>query len=123
MDGFMKHIGPVLIVIMMLTGCASLFPTTKNYDKLLDDWIGKPMDNLAKSWGPPGSSYKLSNGETVIEYYKSHNVQYDASYFNAKNENIQVETLWCRTIFVVDKNGIITSWKHTGNDCVAYPQK
>ncbi len=120
----MKRIILILMAMSaLLAGCASWFPTVANYEKGLNGWVGQPGDELIKSWGPPRNSYKLSNGETVIEYYESHLYTRDYGGFFSYNERIGVETLWCKTIFVIDQNGKVASWKHDGNDCVAYPKE
>ena len=61
----------LLLVAIVLSGCA----TTANYEKILSSWVGSSVDNLVASWGPPQSSYDLSNGGKVIEYVRSRNVQ------------------------------------------------
>jgi hypothetical protein len=119
----MKRIVLALVAVMVLAGCASWFPTVENYEKGLISWVGKPGDDLIRNWGPPRNSYKLSNGETVIEYYESHLITRDYGGFFSHNERIGVETLWCKTIFVIGSNGKVSSWKHDGNDCTAYPEK
>jgi hypothetical protein len=53
----------------------------------------------------------------------SHLYTRDYGGFWSYNERIGVETLWCRTIFVLDKDGNVASWKHDGNNCVASPLK
>lgn len=61
----------VVILAVLLSGCA----TKANYEKVLDSWIGSNADNLVMKWGPPASSYSLSNGGRVLEYSKQRNVQ------------------------------------------------
>jgi len=120
--GFMKRVSFVLLVFITMIGCASIFPTTHNYDETLKTWIGKHVDELVKSWGPPQGSYKLSDGGTVIEYSRSRIVKYHM-YDYEEYGGYQVDTLWCRTIFILDPKGIISSWKHEGNDCRSLPPK
>lgn len=57
--------------IAIIASCA----TTANYEKILNSWIGENVDNLVSSWGPPQSSFKLSDGSTVVEYVRSRNSQ------------------------------------------------
>lgn len=59
-----------LFGIVLLTACASV----ANYEKILNTWIGLPVDNLVSSWGPPQSAFDLSNGGKVIEYANARNV-------------------------------------------------
>jgi hypothetical protein len=67
----MKRMSLTLIIVILISGCASIFPTTRNYDIQLNNWVGKHVDDLVKSWGPPQNSYKLSDKGTVIEFYRS----------------------------------------------------
>ena len=61
----MKRI--ILLAILLTTGCA----TTANYEKILQTWVGSPVDSLVRSRGPPQSQYELSDGGKVIEYSSS----------------------------------------------------
>jgi len=56
---------------LLLTSCA----TTANYEAILNSWLGQPVDNLVSSWGPPQSSFTLSNGGQVLEYSDQRNMQ------------------------------------------------
>jgi hypothetical protein len=67
----MKKLLAPLVISLWLTGCA----TTANYEKILDSWKGSNVDNLVMRWGPPASSYPLSNGGKVLEYQNRRNVQ------------------------------------------------
>jgi hypothetical protein len=60
-----------LVVSCILGGCA----TTANYEAILQSWIGQPVDNLVSTWGPPQSSFTLSNGGQVLEYSDQRNMQ------------------------------------------------
>jgi len=70
-DKVMKKLLISSIFTLLLVGCA----TTENYEKLLNTWIGDSADNLVSSWGPPTSSYPLSNGGKVMEYVRARTVQ------------------------------------------------
>lgn len=122
----------LILAILLITGCA----TTANYEKILQTWVGSPVDNLVRSWGPPQSQYELSDGGKVIEYSNSSTAtmggyttyqsvttyNYDGTYSTSSvptttpTYNVQYS---CRTIFDVDENGTITSWRWEGNNCVA----
>jgi hypothetical protein len=67
----MKKLFFALLISMLLVACA----TTANYEKVLNTWVGQHVDSLVSSWGPPRSSYQLSDGSKVIEYATSRNVQ------------------------------------------------
>ena len=61
----------VIALSLALSACA----TTANYEKALNSWVGADVDSLVMRWGPPASSYALSNGGKVIEYVRQSNVQ------------------------------------------------
>lgn len=67
----MKNLKPLAVLAVLLSGCA----TTANYEKILNSWVGANVDNLVMRWGPPTSSYPLSNGGQVLEYSRQRNVQ------------------------------------------------
>lgn len=56
---------------LLLGGCA----TTANYEAILQSWVGKPIDSLVSSWGPPQSGFRLSDGGQVLEYSDQRNMQ------------------------------------------------
>ncbi len=66
-----KSIGVVLALALLFAGCA----TTANYEAKLQSWVGQPVDNLVASWGPPESSYTLTNGGRVLQYANQRNMQ------------------------------------------------
>lgn len=67
----MKNVKATSLLVLLLVGCA----TTANYEKLLQSWVGSSADNLVMRWGPPASSYPLSNGGRVLEYSDQRNIQ------------------------------------------------
>lgn len=54
----------------LLVGCA----TTGKYKAVLNSWVGSSADSLVSSWGPPNSSYRLSNGGEVLQYSRAGNI-------------------------------------------------
>ena len=67
----MKNGKIVAAIALFLTVCA----TTANYEKVLSSWVGNNADNLVSSWGPPESSYPLSDGGRVLQYSNQRNIQ------------------------------------------------
>jgi hypothetical protein len=67
----MKNVKVISLVAFLLVGCA----TSANYETLLQSWVGSNADNLVMRWGPPGSSYPLSNGGKVLEYSNQRSIQ------------------------------------------------
>ncbi len=59
-----------LAILLLISSCA----TTANYETILNSWVGAPVDTLVSSWGPPQSSFPLSNNGYVIEYVREGNV-------------------------------------------------
>jgi hypothetical protein len=59
-----------LLTLSLLSGCA----TTAGYEAMLSTWVGDSEDNLVSKWGPPQSSYPLSNGGRVLQYGRSGNI-------------------------------------------------
>jgi hypothetical protein len=68
----MKNGKVVAAIVIFLSACA----TTANYEKILSSWVGKNVDNLVLSWGPPASFYPLSDGGRVLQYSNQRNVQF-----------------------------------------------
>ena len=56
-----------LIIIFFLVSCA----TTAKYEKLLNTWRGGNVNDLISNWGAPSSSFKMSNGNTILTYMRS----------------------------------------------------
>lgn len=56
----------LILVLLLLAGCA----TTAGYEKILNSWVGDNVDHLVSSWGPPASSYQLSDGGASSSIHK-----------------------------------------------------
>lgn len=54
----------ILVFCFALAGCAS----TENYEKILESWVGADADSLIRKWGPPDSSFELSDGSKVLQW-------------------------------------------------------
>jgi hypothetical protein len=137
----------LLAVILCLAGCA----TTANYEKTCASWIGDKEDSLISSWGPPQSTYTLSDGSRVIQYVREGNAQVggltytapqttynngvingyggSATYNGTSTQFVEQTTpvynihLSCITRFTIDSSGIIQSYSFEGNNCLALPPK
>lgn len=127
---------------LVLVACA----TTGNYDKMLQTWIGAPIDELVASWGPPDSSHTATEGRTVIKYVHHKTVVTVGSTYSfpgsisasvssrgtvesASTTFGQVTTPTydihssCITSFSANSTGIIDSWEYKGKSCVWRPPK
>jgi len=68
----MKHLASLaMLCLLAVGGCA----TTANYEKILRSWVGAHVDRLVARWGPPQSSFRLSDGGQVLEYTRQRTVQ------------------------------------------------
>jgi len=119
---------PTLIAI--LSGCVA---TSRIYESKMTSFIGLPVEHVLAQMGQPQKSYKLPDGNTVLEYqsFRSVNKYVAPPYMNqaaGSDDFIPPETyistpdmyrriLWCRTRFIADKKNIVISWSHEGNDC------
>lgn len=105
----MKHIVLIIALAISLVGCA----TTENYEKTLNSWVGAKADELISVWGPPRKSSRLSDGGRVLEYFQSSSTVY---YNTDLNTFHNIENA-CKTLFIVNANGIIARWRWQGNAC------
>jgi hypothetical protein len=85
----------LLSILIIISSCAST-PET------LNSWVGKSEDNLITEFGIPTATYTLNNGTKLIEYKKLYGV-------GGQNH--------CTKTFIINKNGIVESWKKTGYSC------
>lgn len=133
----MKKIALGLIVTLLLLACA----TSQKYDKQMQGWIGKSEASLVEAWGRPSAQKYLSPTAKVITYTKVSDLIIPSEYYlydengpftdvvydpfmndydftpYAQMIDTEVEEI-CQTSFWIE-NGIITSWKWRGNNCVA----
>lgn len=121
-----KFLIPV-VYLLGLAGCA----TTANYEKNLNDWIGRPELDLVQSWGPPLSVYETT-GVRFLTYQRSGNmflpggaptlhttVVGNTAITNAYGGTPAMNVaLNCKTTFEV-RNQRIVNWRWEGNHCVA----
>jgi len=121
----------ILTVLVVLTSCA----TTANYEKILNSWMGSHVDNLVSSWGPPTSSFPMSDGGMMIEYLRQGNAYipgpvtytpvtiYNSTAWIAHQTPGQNIPVYCRTCFRIRPDRTIGSWSYQGNDCKARAPK
>jgi hypothetical protein len=126
-----------------LTLSACQFPTTAAYQEQVSSWVGRPVDQLFLSWGPPQRSQTLTDGGRVIEYDRQElryapGMSFPERYpaYVARDptgrRHVVYRTVWretpgyvteqrCVTRFHVSKDGAVQSMTFAGNACVAYP--
>ena len=132
----MKVISSIILTLALITGCA----TTENYEKILQTWVGKHVDELVLVWGPPQSSFELSTGDRVIEF---HDVKYvyipvlsypisRTYHYRTPGGSVgtiethteheipaQSYTRSCKTRFIVGADELIKQWEWEGDYCTA----
>lgn len=114
-----------LPALLLIGGCQG--PTYAAYQGQVDQWLLKPVDQLVMQWGPPTGSFKLADGNTLMEYNRTvTEVRADDGPFMHRRHDpfgTRIYTVHrvCKTRFVVGTDNIIKSWSSEGNDCVAYP--
>ena len=82
-----------ILISLFLAGCAS------NNEEYLNGWIGKTEDDLVSRFGIPFSTYKLNNGDKMLEFR-----------FMAPNG-----INYCAWTFTTNNEGIVSNWRQTGN--------
>jgi hypothetical protein len=100
----------VIVVLLSNLSCA----TTKNYQAMLDSWIGANVNELISLWGDPSHIYLLQGGEKIYVYSRRTLVD--------EGNRHPAEKYYCTTEFVTDYRDIITKWKYKGNMCVTKPR-
>lgn len=122
-----------LIGMLLLSGCA----TTKNYQQVMNEWQGAKAQDLVRVWGNPDSAVKLPNGNTTYMYYRQQQfttpssnaaptfgpfgtTRYSGGFAGMYGAGYgQTVSLYCRTLFEINSQGIIVSTQYHGNNCVA----
>ena len=127
----------VLLLLLFETGCA----TTANYERILGSWVGADADQLVRAWGPPASSFPLSNGGQIFVYDRRVSSTHTTPVQVQQNPGMFIGNTYypgqttvtggqtyninhsCRTQFEVDSANRIVSWRWEGNSCVALAPK
>ena len=109
----------------LLASCTS----TKNYESMLNTWIGKSEKDVIMAWGIPERQYQIDANTKLISYNANNTVVYPGTvstcFGSAGNNSFfgscsgfppSIETFHCETLFTL-VNGRVTRWGHRGNDC------
>lgn len=67
----MKLSSSACLLMLMLAACA----TTVGYEKKMNEWIGRPADDLYAKLGTPSSLSPLGDGGKVIQYDRTRVVE------------------------------------------------
>jgi len=57
----------IFIAALLLSSCA----TSGKFKSTMDSWVGRTADDMVASWGPPQSSYRMSDGRQVLQWSRS----------------------------------------------------
>lgn len=112
----------IILALVFITACA----TEAKYENNLNSMVGFNKRDLIDAWGPPAKTYKLDNKTEYLTYETSTSSYVpgtsrtsllgDTAYTNYNNGYMMNYT--CSTTFTLE-NGIVSSWRHSGNNCVA----
>ena len=97
----MKNLLIITLIVLSLAGEAEAWVTDKNQRKILDSWVGKPLDEVVKAWGAPIGTHALSDRE-VFTYELKSGVNY-----------------YCKVSFIINKDQTVDSYTRQGNWCKA----
>ena len=132
----MRRLFLVSLLTLVFVGCA----TNAKYSNVLDSWGGVHVDELTTSWGSPDQSSTVADGRQIIEYEQQENVQSGGHTYvstivtmgatphgGMRSSEVQKQapvrdvSLWCKTTFIANSSGIITSATSEGNNCKGKP--
>jgi hypothetical protein len=115
----------LLLTVAALAGCA----TTAKFEAMLNSFIGDPESMLISQWGPPDSSYPLSDGSKVLQYRQGGSVVVPG-YANATTTFVGHQAFTsvngmpsmaiaqqCTVIWTIGSDGRIQRWSYNGNAC------
>jgi len=132
-----------LLILFLLTLSLSACASTAKYEAQLNTWVGQSEDALVAAWGVPNKEYRFGDAKKAISYVRKDTIQTggftsiepQTTYYEGTIENkpysgtsttytretepVRTYKLFCKTSFVINKNGIVESWQHEGNNCVS----
>jgi hypothetical protein len=125
-----------VLLVSMLTGCASLAQRKAAFAQSMDIYVGKSADDLVIAEGPPSGTYRLSTGGQVFEYFKTRTVLHGGSYtvmqpiyMPGANGGtwmsvptqlaapVSSSEYFCKLLFRISAKNVVESWTAQGNDC------
>jgi hypothetical protein len=129
------RIGLATLVVVLLAGCgiARRQQDREAYTHRMDSLVGKSVDDLVKSEGPPTSTFILAQGGAVFEYSKTRQVTRGGGSFTLTQPTLVGNTLvnvpqqhalpvhgdtqTCQTLVTITADQRVESWKHDGRGC------
>ncbi|GEM_PF-939255 len=138
-----KKFNSILIFLALSIFIGSCAPalgySSKNYEKVLDTWVGEKIDAFVESWGYPQRKFVDPNGRKVYVYERarivkllsekkgSYSERARNSFTNAaamlasSGQKINGNKLFfkCTTWIETNDAGEIVNWRWKGNECIA----
>ncbi len=120
---------------MSLTACNKSQNTTEGYRQIVDTWVGENELNLIRKWGAPTKTYVVDDRKFIV-YHRSRTVHQEGFsptiYTTIIDDTLVTNSFGgsdsrdlaysCITTFELFNKKIV-SWKFSGNDCTAKPEK
>lgn len=98
----------VYFAIALLAGCA----TTAGYERSLEGWVGKSIDDVVAAWGAPANTQPLPSGSVAYQWRWTGETRLVDGLSGAT-----AVTAWCNTTFLADREGVVRRWQWEGNSC------
>jgi hypothetical protein len=105
---------PRLVVVSVLAVGLSIACAARRFDRLMQNWEGRPLSQLLTTWGPPRSVYSDGNGGHVIVYVPASDAAPAAQRHASTTAPPQASASWqVYRLFFVDLEGRISGvrWK------------
>lgn len=94
---------------LLVASCNPLPPKTREaYNAEMDTWIGRPLDDVKRAWGPPEAETRLSNDNKLVRF--------------KRYLPMGIARGRCFTNFEANPAGIIVSHRSEGPACKLRPK-
>jgi hypothetical protein len=104
-----------IIIVLSCSGCA----TIKNTEAKLQSRVGMNVNNLISEIGPPTSSFKRPDGNTVYTWDWG-NTMTGTVVQGFAGPQIEYNNKSCKISYTTNSSDIITNWNWQGNACATY---
>jgi hypothetical protein len=107
----------VLLALALSTAVVAC-ATTGKFKQQMNSWVGNDINNALAQFGPPSSTYKTPNGNTMYTWSFEGGTRAQATYVPAANTTVaNMVTHSCRITFLAEPTGRIAAWRANGNMC------
>ena len=123
-----------ILFVALLSGCATeqYHPRASAalYQKMLDTWTNKDINDLIYAWGPPSSTFTMPNTNKMFTW---DNIKIGPTVTNTNGSSVYLgrgvsvgsgqsttftKTWDCYSTAITNSTGTILSWKLKGNNCL-----